>query len=86
MDLNSEIEGTNQDGIRVPMTLKKRIAEQEKYDVQFNVLDTRIYSLDKYIIAGNSDKALDVWEEADPDSKPAMKAREKPAELEEAHN
>ena len=40
--------------------LELKIAEQEKYDVQINILDTRIDALDKYIIAGKSDSAFEI--------------------------
>ena len=42
--------------------LELKIAEQEKYDVQIDILDTRIDALEKYIIAGKSDRAFQIVE------------------------
>lgn len=39
--------------------LELRFAEQEKYDIQINIIDTRIEALERYIIAGKSDRAFE---------------------------
>ena len=40
--------------------LELKIAEQEKYDVQINILQSRIDALERYIIAGNPDIAFQI--------------------------
>jgi tetratricopeptide (TPR) repeat protein len=37
-----------------------RLAEQEKFDTRMNILDTRILSIERYILAGKTDSALKV--------------------------
>ena len=45
--------------------LELKIAEQEKYDVQIGILSTKIAALERYIIAGNSDRAFQIVETAE---------------------
>jgi tetratricopeptide (TPR) repeat protein len=42
--------------------LELKLAEQEKYDAQMEILTTRIDALERYIIAGNSDRAFQIVE------------------------
>lgn len=40
--------------------MELKIAEQEKYDVQINILQNRIDAMERYIIAGNPDRAFQI--------------------------
>lgn len=46
--------------------IERRISEQEKYDTQLHILDTKLYSIERYILAGRVNTAFQMvreWEE-----------------------